>query len=516
MPGLDEGAAVELSRAGPAGQGRLLARGRGRPPPPSAGWSRAAAGHRAGRRPRPDAPCQVIADSSSRPQSPDDDLGHRPDPPPQHALGDRGVPGGCSTPASSGPARLSVFRGGFDPAAARRSPGRHRPAVGAGRAVAGRPGRRRALRSCTSCCGSSPPSGWRRPGRRATRRAHAGHYAGFLRPGTTGWPTPSTRPRWPGRPRDRQPQGGLAGAGRVGRDRRRGRLLEDLWLVHRRHGRFDWWSGSPRMLQRALARDDATLGSGPGGTYGPGWPIPLGRADEGQEELRAMLRLAGRPCRRPAPAGRGRGRGAAGQARSRTLGTRPAADPAARQAAAEVAQAYAMIADLLHGRPAPPMVASGVSTINAAERAGSLATSPPATPSPPSAQGRRPPPAGRLVRPPGRQRHRHRHRRAALAIRSRSGASTTSRLRLGGRRACLGRPPAASPGWASRGSGRSASPWSRWPTATGAATAGRWTASPVAASARGRHDHLSLYWGLPAGRGPAAAGAGHRAGTGAL
>jgi tetratricopeptide (TPR) repeat protein len=87
-----------------------------------------------------------------------------------------------------------------------------------------------------------------------------------------------------------------------------------------------------------------------------------------------MLGLAGRPL--PAT---GAGwaaavaRGAAGQARSRTLGTRPAADPAARQAAAEVAQAYAMIGETYYmAGQLLPMVASGVSTINAAERAGSV------------------------------------------------------------------------------------------------------------------------------------------------
>jgi hypothetical protein len=86
-----------------------------------------------------------------------------------------------------------------------------------------------------------------------------------------------------------------------------------------------------------------------------------------------MLELAGRPL--PATAagwGAAVARGAARQARSHTLGVRPAGDEAARQAAGDVAQAYAIIGETYYmAGQAIPMVASGVDTINAAERAGS-------------------------------------------------------------------------------------------------------------------------------------------------
>jgi len=271
-------------------------------------------------------------------------------------------------------ARLSVFRGGFDPAAAEAVAGAGPAMLSAlverslvDRADGGRYGLHELLRQFASerlaAAGDAA----------ATRRAHAGHYAGFLaaRHGRLADAfdgavlaevdpeTGNLRAAW----QELAEAGGIdAVAG----------LLEDLWLVHRRHGRFQEALG---MLQRALARDDAT------NRQRARWHLwaglaqyQLGRADEGQEELRAMLGLAGRPL--PAT---GAGwaaavaRGAAGQARSRTLGTRPAADPAARQAAAEVAQAYAIVGETYYmAGQLLPMVASGVSTINAAERAGSV------------------------------------------------------------------------------------------------------------------------------------------------
>jgi tetratricopeptide (TPR) repeat protein len=64
--------------------------------------------------------------------------------------------------------------------------------------------------------------------------------------------------------------------------------------------------------------------------------------------------------------------GVARQARSRTLGARPADDQAAREAASAAAQAYATIGETYYmGGQLLPMVASGIGAINAAERAGS-------------------------------------------------------------------------------------------------------------------------------------------------
>ena len=271
-------------------------------------------------------------------------------------------------------ARLSVFRGGFDPAAAEAVAGAGPAMLSAlverslvDRADGGRYGLHELLRQFATerleAAGDAA----------ATRRAHAGHYAGFLAArhdrladafdgavlAEVDPETGNLRAAW----QELAETGGIdAVAG----------LLEDLWLVHRRHGRFQEALG---MLQRALARDDATTRQRARWHLWAGLAqYQLGRADEGQEELRAMLGLAGRPL--PAT---GAGwaaavaRGAAGQARSRTLGTRPAADPAARQAAAEVAQAYAIVGETYYmAGQLLPMVASGVSTINAAERAGSV------------------------------------------------------------------------------------------------------------------------------------------------
>jgi tetratricopeptide (TPR) repeat protein len=271
-------------------------------------------------------------------------------------------------------ARLSVFRGGFDPAAAEAVAGADPAMLSAlverslvDRADGGHYGLHELLRQFATerleAAGDAA----------ATRRAHAGHYAGFLAArhdrladaldtavlAEVDPETANLRAAW----QELAETGGIdAVAG----------LLEDLWLVHRRHGRFQEALG---MLQRALAGDDATPRQRARWHLWAGLAqYQLGRAEEGQEELRAMLGLAGRPL--PAT---GAGwaaavaRGAAGQARSRTLGTRPAADPDARQAAAEVAQAYAMIGETYYmAGQLLPMVASGVSTINAAERAGSV------------------------------------------------------------------------------------------------------------------------------------------------
>ena len=269
-------------------------------------------------------------------------------------------------------AGLSVFRGGFDPAAAEAVAGAELAMLSAlverslvDRAEGG-------ATACTSCCASSPPSGWRPPGTRPP----------------PGGPTPPTTPV-PAARHDRladafdgavlaevDPEtGNLRAAWQElveadGIDAVAG-LLEDLWLVHRRHGRFEEALGA---IQRALAREDATPRQRARWHLWAGLAqYQLGRSEEGQEELRAMLALAGRPL--PAT---GAGwaaavaRGAAGQARSRALGPRPAPDEEARLIAADVAQAYAMIGETYYmGGELLPMVASGVRTINAAERAGS-------------------------------------------------------------------------------------------------------------------------------------------------
>jgi predicted ATPase/DNA-binding SARP family transcriptional activator len=269
-------------------------------------------------------------------------------------------------------ARLSVFRGGFDPAAAEAVAGADLGMLSAlverslvERAEGGRYGLHELLRQFAEerleATGDAA----------ATRRAHAGHYAGFLRSrhgrladaldtavlAEVDPETGNLRAAWQE----------LAEAGAI--DAVAG-FLEDLWLVQRRHGRFQEALGA---LQRAQARDDAAP------RLRARWHLwaglaqyQLGRNEEGQEELRAMLGLAGRPL--PATTAgwaAAVARGVAGQARSRTLGPRPATGAAAEQAA-DVAQAYAMIGETYYlAGQLLPMVASGVGTINAAERAGS-------------------------------------------------------------------------------------------------------------------------------------------------
>ena len=270
-------------------------------------------------------------------------------------------------------AGLSVFRGGFDPAAAEAVAGADVAMLSAlverslvDRAEGGRYGLHELLRQFAAerleAAGDAA----------ATRRAHAAHYAGFLRSrhdrladafdaavlAEVDPETGNLRAAW----QELVEADGIdAVAG----------LLEDLWLVHRRHGRFEEALGA---IQRALAREDATPRQRARWHLWAGLAqYQLGRSEEGQEELRAMLALAGRPL--PAT---GAGwaaavaRGAAGQARSRALGPRPAPDEEARLIAADVAQAYAMIGETYYmGGELLPMVASGVRTINAAERAGS-------------------------------------------------------------------------------------------------------------------------------------------------
>jgi predicted ATPase/DNA-binding SARP family transcriptional activator len=270
-------------------------------------------------------------------------------------------------------ARLSVFRGGFAPAAAEAVAGATLPVLSAlverslvGRGDGGRYGLHELLRQFAEerleAAGDAA----------ATRRAHAGHYAGFLRArrdrladaldqevlAEVDPETGNLRAAW-------QELVEEAEIDAVAE------LVEDLWLLHRRHSRFQ---EALAMLQRALARPDA------GARRRSRWHLwcgqaqyQLGRSEEGQEELRAMLELAGRPL--PATTAgwaAAVARGAARQARSQTVGVRPAGDEAARQAAGDVAQAYATIGETYYmAGQALPMVATGVDTINAAERAGS-------------------------------------------------------------------------------------------------------------------------------------------------
>jgi predicted ATPase/DNA-binding SARP family transcriptional activator len=271
-------------------------------------------------------------------------------------------------------ARLSVFRGGFDPPAAEAVAGASLAMLSAlverslvDRAEGGRYGLHELLRQFAEerleAAGDAAA---------ATRRAHARHYAGFLRArhdrladaldvavlAEVDPETGNLRAAWQ---QLVEADGIDAVAG----------LLEDLWLVHRRHGRFQEALGA---LHRALARDDATPGQRARWHLWAGLAqYQLGRSEEGQEELRAMLGLVGRPL--PAT---GAGwaaavaRGAAVQARSRALGPRQAPDQEARLVAADVAQAYAMIGETYYmAGQLLPMMASGVRTINAAERAGS-------------------------------------------------------------------------------------------------------------------------------------------------
>jgi predicted ATPase len=200
-------------------------------------------------------------------------------------------------------ARLSVFRGGFDPAAAEAVAGADPAMLSAlverslvDRAGGGRYGLHELLRQFAAerleAAGDAA----------ATRRAHAGHYAGFLAArhdrladaldtavlAEVDPETANLRAAW----QELAETGGIdAVAG----------LLEDLWLVHRRHGRFQEALG---MLQRALARDDATPGSGPGGTCGPGSPsTSWGGPRRARRSCGPCSAWPAGPCRRPAPAG---------------------------------------------------------------------------------------------------------------------------------------------------------------------------------------------------------------------
>ena len=270
-------------------------------------------------------------------------------------------------------ARLSVFRGGFDPAAAEAVAGAEPAMLSAlverslvDRAEGGRYGLHELLRQFAAerleAAGDAAP----------TRRAHAAHYAEFLRARhdrlADAFDTAVLAEVDPETGNLRAAWQELAEADGI--DALAG-ILEDLWLVHRRHGRFEEALGA---IQRALAREDAAPRQRARWHLWAGLAqYQLGRSEEGQEELRAMLALAGRPL-----PGTGTGwaaavaRGAAGQARSRTLGPRPAPDEEARLLAADVARAYAMIGETYYmGGQLLPMLASGVRTINAAERAGS-------------------------------------------------------------------------------------------------------------------------------------------------
>jgi predicted ATPase len=270
-------------------------------------------------------------------------------------------------------ARLSVFRGGFDPAAAEAVAGATLPVLSAlverslvDRGDGGRYGLHELLRQFAEerleAAGDAP----------ATRRAHAGHYAGFLAarrdrladaldPAVMAEVDPETdnlRAAWQELVEEAEIDV-VAG------------FLEDLWVVLRRRSRFQEALG---VLQRARARPDATARQRTRWHLWAGQALyQLGRADEGLEELRAMLGLAGRPL--PATAAgwaAALARGAARQARTRTLGARPAPGRDARQAAVDMAQAYAIVGETYYmDSQLLPMVATGIDTINFAERAGS-------------------------------------------------------------------------------------------------------------------------------------------------
>jgi predicted ATPase len=192
-------------------------------------------------------------------------------------------------------ARLSVFRGGFDPAAAEAVAGADLAMLSAlverslvDRAEGGRYGLHELLRQFAAerleAAGDAAP----------TRRAHAAHYAEFLRArhdrladafdtavlAEVDPETDNLRAAW----QELVEAGGIdAVAG----------LLDDLWLVHRRHGRFQEALGA---LQRAQARKDAIPRQRARWHLWAGLAqYQLGRYEEGQGELRAMLALAGRP-----------------------------------------------------------------------------------------------------------------------------------------------------------------------------------------------------------------------------
>src|SRR5918994_5474850 len=198
-------------------------------------------------------------------------------------------------------ARLSVFRGGFDPAAAEAVAGAEVAMLSAlverslvDRAEGGRYGLHELLRQFAA--ERLEAAGYAA----ATRRAHAAHYAGFLRSrhdrladafdaavlAEVDPETGNLRAAWQE----------LAEADGI--DALAG-LLEDLWLVHRRHGRFEEALGA---IQRALAREDATPRQRARWHLWAGLAqYQLGRSEEGQEELRAMLALAHRPLPAPGP-----------------------------------------------------------------------------------------------------------------------------------------------------------------------------------------------------------------------
>ena len=270
-------------------------------------------------------------------------------------------------------ARLSVFRGGFDPAAAEAVAGATLPVLSAlverslvDRVEGGRYGLHELLRQFAEerleAAGDAA----------ATRRAHADHYAGFLAVRrdrlADGLDTAVMAEVDPETDNLRAAWQELAEEAEI--DAVAG-LLEDLWVVLRRRSRFQEALG---VLHRARARPDATVAQRTRWHLWAGQALyQLGRAEEGQEELRAMLGLAGRPL--PATAagwGAAVARSTARQARTHTLGARPATDQAARQAAADMAQAYAIVGETYYmGGQLLPMVATGIDAINAAERAGS-------------------------------------------------------------------------------------------------------------------------------------------------
>jgi predicted ATPase/DNA-binding SARP family transcriptional activator len=270
-------------------------------------------------------------------------------------------------------ARLSVFRGGFDPAAAEAVAGATLPMLSSlverslvDRGDGGRYGLHELLRQfAEERLEAAGDAG-------ATRRAHADHYAGFLRDrrdrladalntavmAEVDPETDNLRAAWQELVEEAEIDA-VAG------------LLEDLWVVLRRRSRFQEALG---LLHRARARADATVRQRTRWHLWAGQALyQLGRAEEGLEELRAMLGLAGRPLpARAAGWAAAVARGAARQARTHTLGARPAPDQAARQAAADMSQAYAIVGETYYmAGQLLPMVATGIDTINFAERAGS-------------------------------------------------------------------------------------------------------------------------------------------------
>ena len=200
-------------------------------------------------------------------------------------------------------ARLSVFRGGFDPAAAEAVAGAEVAMLSAlverslvDRAEGGRYGLHELLRQFAAerleAAGDAA----------ATRRPTPPTTPGSCGPATTGWPTPSTRPSWPrSTPRP-------ATCGRPGRSWPR-RTGSRPWPASSRT--CGWSTAGTAASRRRWGRSNGPWpartpppGSGPGGTCGPGWPsTSSGGPRRGRRSCGPCWPWPTGPCRRPAPAG---------------------------------------------------------------------------------------------------------------------------------------------------------------------------------------------------------------------